>query len=911
MKILGLLTLCLRQPLWLFLILAVIFGDSNLSYGQTLVQENFKTHLRWSVVAPKDLLLIEGRPEKLVLRSLDFIFLEKLAEQVRKLDLHKKYFKTANFSKEVIEGKKPEIDIDLASAQVEIFNFYKDADNKYIIDFWIDEGTPSKVETPVLSNDSSPASKEIILPVKVAVKTKPVILSPQTPVAVQPTPAPQLPLIEEKTYRDFRYGAAFFWDYGPLAPKFDYGINLERKGPEHFYPIQDRLFEKDEKEAHMQLTINLYRKNKYGLMFKSITLYEQKYGEDSNQLLNEFLKANAIIKEGIRKGDLAPVRMALQTLDALAEKTKDYNLAKGILKYQMAYHMEKKDYVQALNKAKKLYVKSKENFDYEESSVASEGILHCLAQLSQIDQLEDFLGEKTVEKLLAGQIRLAYLIYTELRLGHTEAVTRAFEKQKASLVKPIHPTILLNVAEAYFRQAKYEEAIPLYDMFISDYSQYTEAARARVRLGLIYEITDREPKLTLALYKNAIDRSQDLMIRYEAQIRYAALRNLRKIQISSADKEARVFLESPLSANSMIDANTKKLLWLVRLRTLIVDLEYKKGLSYLTAIPLAGMGARDAKVFEEDGAEIIVGILFDAYKKADYPTVIKTWELYKDKYIRKVAFDPETNFIAAQSYLMMGLTDGTQGIYEDLTHMKESPEKSYPYWVERSSTKTVNEYLLELKISMLMKKKDWKQLAEEIEKLAQTAGQNNKKVLMYRGLEAHARKDYVSAIKWLERFFLEKNPGDIRGATEAADLMKMYTDAIYESGDLTKFKSVAKALLNDTKAFAASDFYVESVKQRIHYLLIESIASQRNSANSGEIDKQLLAEIGQFQANFKKSSYKGRLDYLMALSLLGGNRVDEGRAILNGLLQDESVSEYIKEMARSELSLLKIKEKTI
>lgn len=901
----------LRHPFWLFIILALIFGDSKFGYAQTLVQENFKTHLRWSVMAPKDLLLIEGHPEQLVLRSLDFTFLEKVAEQLSKIDLQKKYFKTVNFTKEVTEGKKPEITISLASAQVEIFNFYKDADNKYIIDFWIDEGTPSKVEVPVLSNSGSDRTEKVVRPVKIAAKTNPEPARTPSPVAVQPEAALQSSKAEEKPYRDFRYGAAFFWDYSALAPKFDSGINLDRKGPEHFFPIKDRLFEKDEKEAHMQLTINLFRKNKYGLMFKSITLYEQKYGEDSNLLMNEYLKANAIIKEGIRKGDLGPVRMALQTLDALSERTKDYNMARGILKYQLAYHIEKKDYVQALNKAKRLYVKSKENFDYEESSSAGEGILHCLAQLGQIDQLEDFLGEKTVEKLLPGQIRLAYLIFTELKLGHTENVVRAFEKQKASLVKPIHPTILLNVAESYFRRAQYEEAIPLYDVFISDYSQYTEAARARVRLGLVYEITDREPTLTLALYKNAIDRSQDAMVRYEAQIRYAALRNLRKIKIAPSDKEARVFLESPVSSDALIDFNTKKLLWLVRLRSLIVDHEFKKALSYLAAIPLAGMGARDAKVFEEDGAEIIVGMLFEAYKNADYPMVIKTWELYKDKYIRKVAFDPETNFLAAQSYLMMGLTEGTQAIYDDLAKLKEAPEKSYPYWVERSSVKTVNEYLLELKISMLLKNKDWKQLAEEIEKLAQASGQNNKKVLMYRGLESYARKDYSAAIKWLERFFLEKNPSDIRGVTEAADLMKIYTDSIYESGDLTKFRSVAKALLNDTKMFGTSDFYVESVKQRIHYLLIESIASQRNSDNSGEVDKQIMAEIGQFQESFKKSSYKGRLDYLMALSLLGGNRVDEGRAILNGLLQDESVSEYIKEMARSELSLLKIKEKTI
>ena len=47
----------------------------------------------------------------------------------------------------------------------------------------------------------------------------------------------------------------------------------------------------------MQLTINFYREEKLGIsMNKSITLYEKKYGGDSNTGINEFLKANALLK---------------------------------------------------------------------------------------------------------------------------------------------------------------------------------------------------------------------------------------------------------------------------------------------------------------------------------------------------------------------------------------------------------------------------------------------------------------------------------------------------------------------------------------------------------------------------------------------------------------------------------------
>src|SRR5690606_24825869 len=100
-------------------------------------------------------------------------------------------------------------------------------------------------------------------------------------------------------FRDFRYGASFVWNYDPMIPQLEKDINITSKIPDALWPVKDRVNLDDAKEAHMQLTINFYREEKWGLMNKSITLYNKKYGRDSNLVINEFLKANALLKGNI------------------------------------------------------------------------------------------------------------------------------------------------------------------------------------------------------------------------------------------------------------------------------------------------------------------------------------------------------------------------------------------------------------------------------------------------------------------------------------------------------------------------------------------------------------------------------------------------------------------------------------
>ena len=144
----------------------------------------------------------------------------------------------------------------------------------------------------------------------------------------------------DKEFRDFRYGASLIWNYAPLIPELKSSMDISKKTPEYLYPIENREYQKDDKEAHMQIAINMFNRKKWGLMYKSIKLYEKKYGIDSNNDLNEYLKANAVLKTAIQKGEQSTTKMAVNMFENLAGVTSNFKMKKAILKYLIDYFIK-------------------------------------------------------------------------------------------------------------------------------------------------------------------------------------------------------------------------------------------------------------------------------------------------------------------------------------------------------------------------------------------------------------------------------------------------------------------------------------------------------------------------------------------------------------------------------------------
>jgi hypothetical protein len=871
-------------------------------FAGIITVENAKTHLRIKISVPKDLLIINKNSKIVTIKSLNTEVFNKVADELLELSTISNYITKINIKESSEESSVKTMRLELSKSDIELFTFYKDRDKNYVLDFWTDSDT--------LLNAGK---KEVQAPkIKTPIVKTPIVKTPRLlkrpSLKAQKTIKKKNKIVRKiinKKYRDFRYGASAIWDYEPLSPKLKKLINLERKTPEYFYPIKNRNFDKSEKESHLQLTINLYRKKKWGLMYKSITLFYEKYGDDDHIELLEYIKANSILKGNIDKGNRNPVKTAIAMLTTIAKRTKNYEMKKGIFKYLISYKLSVKDHVKSLDYAKMYYVSSKENFDYEESGFAAETILYSLTKLRQINKLKEVIQDQTLKKLIAPQTIIAYEIYTLLQLGKSIEAIKVYEKNKAGIVQPAHPTILYNVAEAFFREARYSEAIELFDQFVSSYSFMTSASAARLRIAVCYEILNKDIKQTADLYKNAINKSQDEMISYEARLRYVALKSVRKYDIKESDRELRILLDTD---NLKIKRNKKltSLLWLVRIRTLLADKQYKKALTYLNAIPLDTLSKTQRRVLEGDGAEAIYGIMLSNYKKGEYSKVIRVWEIYREKYVRKVATDAYLNFIVGKSYIKTGLYNGFDDVYLSFQKLEKTAQRTFPIWVKRDGLTASNIMLHELMLLKNIKLKNWEQAYKSIKRIA-TIYPSYRKTHYYRGVVNYKTKNFKGAERDLENFISFQKEKRIYDPSEIAELLLAYTDSIYQAGNTKKYKKAAKAILSDTKGFGEKNIYIQEVKERISYLLIEILASENSISSRAE----LISEIKDFFKKYTKTTYKGRLQYLMGLTLVDGNNEKEGIKVFNAILKDTDVSDYIKEMVKSELSLLNIKNKII
>ena len=138
-------------------------------------------------------------------------------------------------------------------------------------------------------------------------------------------------------------------------------------------------------------------------------------------------------------------------------------------------------------------------------------------------------------------------------------------------------------------------------------------------------------------------------------------------------------------------------------------------------------------------------------------------------------------------------------------------------------------------------------------------------------------------------------------------MIRAYTDSIYEQSKTDKFLKVSEAILSDTNSFGTDNAYIQNVRERIAYLGIEIAGGIGKKENYMLFEKK----ITDFKTKNPKSAYTGRVNYLLGQAMVLNQKVKEGREIFTSLMNDKDASDYIKELAKSELSLLNLKEKTL
>ena len=874
-----------RIILFNLLTLGLLPAVSSAVFSSYAVQEKQKTYLRWKLSAPKNHILVKREGERIWLKTSNESLFSHLKREIQNFDRDGQYMERIEFDPSGKENGFFSIQV-LLKKNIELFAFYRDREKKHVIDFW-----KERTMEGIVAEKPKPSKK-----VKPVVQKVTVVRSAKKKVEVEK---------KKGGYRDFRYGASFYWNYAPLEIRFKKIVDLKSKTPEFFYPIEDRDYKKSDKEAHVQLSINMYRKRKWGLMYNSIKIYRDKYGEADNFEINEYLKANAIIRSSFQKQEKGPLKAALNILSNIEKKSRNYALRKGIVKYLLQYHLDGKDHVAALRSAKNLYVMTVENNDGD-AKLAAQALLYSLSKLNQIADIQKILEEKGMSKYLSKNTVLLYEIYSYMKMGKSKDVISIYNREKGNFAKPLHESILFNVGEAAFREARLEMAIKLFDDFVANYSHHTFSSMARVRLALAYEMLQKPFKEVAFLYKNAINRSQDAKSSMEARVRYVALRNLVKINPTKEDRESRLFLNIDEKEHINVDVNIKKTLWLVRVRLLILEGKYEDAFAYLKTIPLETLKPIDKRVFDAEGAEILYGVISDLYKHSKYSEIIKFWNIYKDKYVSKIAKDSVINFIVGKSYLKLGLYDEFDSIYKNFEKLSNSPEKSFPLWIERKKTRFNSEMAQELLIDKHLKLGNLELAQRDLNRLKKKKP-TNERIKYYQGVIFYNKKEYVKSSKEIEKFLSKDRNKGALSPDEIGNLLMFYTDSIYKQGDMDKFKRTAQAILNDTDRYAPENKHMKSLRERLSYLVIEITFSE----HGGRIYPQLAKNVLSFKENHKASIYSDRVDYILGRYYVNNKKLKEAKEIFNKILSKEDVSKNVKGLVKAELAMMSIQEKNL
>ena len=904
-----------------------LWGSFSLSQAQTLTQEEFKTHLRWVLKSAKEQVAIKKRNNKIILETLNEDLYQQMVGDIARLSKSKSYMKSFEYSNDNYPTEPARVVIELTDDSVELFSFFKEQQQKYVMDFWINKDRVATKKAALAKKQKTSKKLQLaskVKPSKISKKkdsknNKSNLVSDSGFNIIDPEKIVESKV--NKSYRDFRYGAALIWDYQAFLAPLQKDVNLQVKAPDYLYKVKDRDYETDPKEAHMQLSIKFFRQKKWGLMTKSIKLYENKYGSDDNQDINDFMKATSLIKNTIKE-EIKPLKKGVDPEDApkpisasgtlfaginilnnIIERTNDYELKSAILRYVLQYTLDRNDYVKALQIAKKLYVSSSENLNDEMIIYSSKVILYSLARLRQLTKIQEFLNNKAVMRVLPKQVGKAYTSYVMLLNNKDNEIIQDYEAHARSYAKPIHPAILYNTAEAYFRQAKYEKAIKLFDEFTYHYSQLRVAGHARLRVATSYDLLDRPVKKVLKLYENAINRAVDPIVSYEAKLRYVGLRIARNKKLTKRDLETLSFLEKTPAEKMAQNNDTNKLLWLVRLRSFISREKYNDALAYLTTLPLQSLNLVDKRTFEGDGAEIVVGLIKQLYLAEDYARTVKVWEVYKNKYESKVAKSPYLSFMVSHAYLKLGLYDSFERSFKYLEKIQNNNTRTFPKWIREHKSLNVKNYMQELELIKLVISNEWDNAKVFLSKLEQ----DEQKALnynYYNGLVSYNLKQYNNAVESFERILTSPNQENILSPRQTANMLTNYVESLYQANNHERFRKNATALVKDIKK-GKNPLYT-SVLERIEYLIIESTTSEKDT-NYKLVEKRSQ----QFITEYKKSNYLPRVQYLYGMSLIRNKKEKLGTETLNRLINSEGTPEYLKGLARSELSGLLIKNKTL
>ncbi|MDA8793911.1 hypothetical protein N9N67_11740, partial [Bacteriovoracaceae bacterium] len=243
-----------RKHFFLFLTSCLFCFPVSKIYSQTSTQPLFeeiklKTHLRLKFNLPKDQLLIRKKDSKLTIQTLNIDLFNKLVGMIEKTPLQGKYFTSRFYDTKNYPNVPASIVLNLKNKNIETFSFFKSESNNHIVDLWDNDSGSRSSSAQKAGSSSKPLPKVVkkaITP-KSILKIKPKSLAGSTPTKLN---AKKTKLISKKKVivkktkksqlkrRDFRYGAAFIWNYPAIFEDISNDFSIPAKSIDYLYSVK-------------------------------------------------------------------------------------------------------------------------------------------------------------------------------------------------------------------------------------------------------------------------------------------------------------------------------------------------------------------------------------------------------------------------------------------------------------------------------------------------------------------------------------------------------------------------------------------------------------------------------------------------------------------------------------------------
>ncbi len=865
--------------------------------------------MRWILPFSKDKITISKDNKSLMIETLDSSIYEALCQELKSKSLDKEYFKSIIPTEKNNSSGAYQLALQLSKDNVEMFQFRREEDQSLIIDFWVNnEDSASAKDTEELTkSEKIKKKKELsieikedwIEPDKVVVEKKKeerkkdeLLFAKEKldKITENVKLLSESPQRNEKktTYLDFRYGSSFLWKYEPIMPMIEKDIDLTVKTPEFLYPVVDRPKFKEEREAHLQLMINFYKKRNFGFMKKSIDLFEKRYKLRPNEReLIKYLSALSLIQSHFKSSNPSLFASAIVLLEELLQETTDSTMKQTLYRYIIQYKIDQKDYVGSLKFARDFFIFSQEKNIKSQIFISSKTIMFALAKLGEVDKLDKFMEEPSVQDWLDGQEGLGFKFYSMYLRGDFGAITNQFEKREKGLTKPFYPPILFTVAEAYFNLGEFEKSLALYKDFVKSYSFISEASFARLRIALNMDLLDYPFTQVTSSYLEAINLSTLAKARYEAKLRYIGLAFNRKVTLAPNDSDKTIlgFFDYQMDEEIQVKDNLKQLLWLTRLRSLIREKKYELAMTYWQTLPLDEIDSSYKEVFVKDGTEIVIGLLQESFTANDYAKVLKRWGMYQMPFSEYLAKSKDALYYISQSALKLNLTDIAQQYIEKFSTVQEY---NFPIWVDRLHS--ANDFDL-LIFKSYLKQKNMTAARSTLASLTKNSLLWNwgQAMMMFEEKKLPEGKNFTESILITEKVSkLDKQ--------DLVDLLLNYFDA-QENVDWDEgVRSRVSAIL---QGISIENLQFKNVIEKGHYLLTECYA--RDSVKDFD---NIEKSWNFFKSNFPESGYIYRMNYIYASSLIKNKKFKQGRSSLDDLIKNAKTPSYIREMAKNDINSL-------